>query len=55
MDCSIFMYSSCTCAMYYIYVSHKIDVWTLGVYSALASIAMFGYWGNRLSDNLQGA
>ena len=21
----------------------------------LASIAMFGYWGNRLFDNLQGA
>ena len=52
MDCTIFMYSSCTSAMYYTYVSHKIDVWTLGVYSALASIAMFGYWGNRLSDNL---
>jgi hypothetical protein len=25
------------------------------VYSTLASLAMFGYWGNRLSDNLQGA
>lgn len=55
MDRSFFMYSSCTSAMYYLYVSHKSIVRALGMYSTLASIVVLGYWSYRLFNNLQDA